>query len=143
MSTGRFLIATVAGGVTLFIAGFLLWGLALFSWSEGHFIAPAGTQKETAEMLYLGIGQLLWGAFLTVAIGSWAKVAGFGAGFRIGAIAGFLMNLSVGLSQYSMVNMFDLTAVLVDPFVSLIWSGMGGGVVGLVLAKTGRAVEAA
>lgn len=142
MSAGRFLLATVAGGVTLFIAGFLLWGLALMSWSEAHFIAPAGTQKEMAEMVPLFIGQLLWGALLAVAIGNWARVTGFGAGFKIGAIAGFLMNLSVGLTQYSMVNYFDLTAVLVDPFVSLVWSGLGGGVVGLVLAKTGGAAEA-
>jgi hypothetical protein len=27
----------------------------------------------------------------------------------------------------------DLTAVLTDPFVAAVWSGLGGGVVGLVL----------
>ena len=34
---------------------------------------------------------------------------------KIGAIMGFLISLSVGLSQFSMTNLVDLTTVLTDP----------------------------
>ena len=71
---------------------------------------------------------------MAVAIGRWAGVSGFMPGLKVGALLGFLMSLSVGLTQFSMTNLFDLTTVLVDPFATAVWSGLGGGVVGLVMA---------
>jgi hypothetical protein len=89
-------------------------------------------------MVYLALSQIVWAVLLTVVMGKWAGVSGFGKGLMIGAVMGFLMSLSVGLSQYSMMNLVDLTAVLVDPFVTAVWSGLGGGVIGMVLAGGGR-----
>ena len=138
MAQGRFWTASLAGGVTLFIAGFALWGLALAGFYEAHMGPVSGVTKEPVEMVYLALSQIVWAVLLTVVMGKWAGVSGFGKGLMIGAVMGFLMSLSVGLSQYSMMNLVDLTAVLVDPFVTAVWSGLGGGVIGLVLAGGGR-----
>ena len=134
MSQGRFWTASLAGGVTLFLAGFLLWGLALAGFYEAHMVSVPGVNKETADMFHLAISQIVWAILLTVVMGKWAGVSGFGKGLMVGAVMGFLMSLSVGLSQFSMMNLADLTLVLTDPFISAIWSGLGGGVIGLVLA---------
>ena len=133
MSQGRFWGAALAGGMTLFIVGFLLWGMALSGFFEAHLGSATGVVKEPMDFLHLVLGQIVWGLFITVVMAKWAGVSGFGPGVKIGAIMGFLMSFSVGLTQFSMANLVDLTAVLTDPFVAAVWSGLGGGVVGLVL----------
>lgn len=134
MTQGRFWAASLAGGATLYFAGFLLWGLALAGFYDAHMGPVSAVTKEPVEMVYLAFSQIVSAVLLTVVMGKWAGVSGFGKGLMIGAVMGFLISLSVGLSQYSMMNLVDLTAVLIDPFVSAVWSGLGGGVIGLVLA---------
>ena len=142
MSEGRFWAASAAGGVVLFFVGFLLWGLALSGFYEAHMGSATGVVKDPADFFHLGLGQFFWGVLLAVTIGRWAGVSGFMPGLRVGALLGFLMSLSVGLTQYSMTNLFDLTTVLVDPFATAVWSGLGGGVVGLVFAGGGKEAPA-
>ena len=142
MTQGRFWAASLAGGVTLFIAGFLLWGLALAGFYEAHVGTATGVTKDPVDMVHLALGQIVWAVLLTVVMDKWAGVSGFGKGLMIGAVMGFLMSLSVGLSQFSMTNLADLTLVLTDPFISAIWSGLGGGVVGFVLGSGGKEAAA-
>jgi hypothetical protein len=138
MTQGRFWAASLAGGVTLFVAGFLLWGLVFAGFYEAHVGSATGVTKEPVDMVHLALGQIIWAILLTVVMGKWAGVSGFGKGVMIGAVMGFLMSFSVGLTQFSMSNLFDITIVLTDPFISAVWSGLGGGVIGLVLAGSGR-----
>lgn len=133
MSEKRFWAAALAGGITLFFAGFVLWGLLLAGFYDAHMGTATGVNKAQAQLLHLALGQFFWGVLLAVVIARYAGVSGFVHGLRIGALMGFLMSLSVGLTQFSMTNLVDLTAVLTDPFVSAVWSGLGGGIVGLVL----------
>lgn len=142
MPQGRFWTAALAGGVTLFIVGFLLWGIALSGFFEAHVGSATGVVKEPMDMLHLALGQVIWAVLLTVVMAKWAGVSGFGPGMKIGAIMGFLMSLSIGLSQFSMTNLFDLTSVLTDPLVSAVWSGLGGGVIGLVLGSGSKEAAA-
>jgi hypothetical protein len=136
MSQGRFWVASLAGGVVLFFVGFLLWGLLLAGFFEAHVGSATGVVKEPMEFFHLGMSQLIWGILLAVVLGKWAGVSGFGTGFMVGAVLGFLVSLSNGLSMFSMSNLYDLTTVLTDPFVSAVWSGCGGGVVGLILGRS-------
>jgi len=140
MSEKRFWAAALAGGVTLFFVGFLLWGFLLAGFFEAHLGTAAGVQKAQMGLFHLALGQFFWGVLLVVVIARYAGVSGFVPGMRIGALMGFLMSLSVGLNQFSMTNLVDLAAVLTDPFVAAVWSGLGGGVIGLVLG--GGAKEA-
>ena len=142
MSQGRFWGAALAGGVTLFVVGFLLWGLVFAGYFEAHVGSATGVVKEPMSFLHLALGQIVYALLLTVVMAKWAGVSGFGPGMKIGAIMGFLISLSVGLSQFSMANLVDLTAVLTDPFVSGVWGGLGGGVVGLVLAGGKKEAQA-
>jgi hypothetical protein len=134
MTTGRFLAAALAGGLTLFVFGFLLWGILLDPFFQAHLGSATGVVKEPMDFVALSLGQFFYAFLLATVIGKWAGVSGFGPGLRIGAVFGFLLSLSVGLTQYSMANLTDLTGTLVDPFVSAVWGGLGGGVIGLVLA---------
>ena len=142
MTEKRFWAASLAGGVTLFVVGFLLWGLLFAGFFDAHMGTATNVVKAEPELFHLALGQFFWGVLLTVIIARYAGVSGFVPGVRIGALMGFLMSLSVGLNQFSMANLVDLTAVLTDPFVAAVWSGLGGGVIGLVLGSGSREADA-
>ncbi len=142
MTQGRFWLAAFAGGVTLFVAGFVLWGLLFEGFFQAHVGSATGVVKEPMDFPHLFLGQFFWGVLLAYVIQRSVGGAGLAAGAKIGAILGFLLSLSVGLNQFSMTNLMDLTGVLTDPFVSAVWSALGGGVVGLVLGGRGQAEAA-
>ena len=133
MSTNRFLMATAAGGVTVFILGGLIYGLATQSFFEANQGTATGVLKATPDFLHLGLGQLVFGALLTVVIGKWAGVSGAGPGLKVGAALGLLMGFAVDLTMFGVTNTANITATLVDPFLWAIQMGAGGAVVGAVL----------
>ena len=57
---------------------------------------------------------------------------------KAGAAVGFLVTLGFDLSMYSMANLANMTATLVDPLVALVHVAIGGAVIGWVLGR-GRA----
>jgi hypothetical protein len=85
--------------------------------------------------VHLFLGQLVFGALLAVIIGKWAGVAGAGAGLRIGAIIGLLFGFAIDLTMFGVTNISNITATLVDPFVTMVQLGLGGAVVGAVLSS--------
>ena len=52
-----------------------------------------------------------------------------------GAIVGFLMAVGYDFAQYGTTNLWTLTATLVDPFISAVLVGAGGGAIGFVLGR--------
>ena len=55
------------------------------------------------------------------------------SGARLGAMFGLLLELGVDLTMYGTTNIANLTATLVDPFVTLVQGAVTGAVIGLVL----------
>ena len=135
MSTKRFVAATVAGGVVVFVLGGLIWGLATVSFFEANQGSAVGVMRETPDYVHLFLGQLVFGALLTVIIGKWAGVSGAGAGLRIGAITGLLFGFAMDLTMFGVTNIQNITATLVDPFLTMVQLAIGGAVVGAVLQK--------
>ena len=69
----------------------------------------------------------------------WAGATSATAGFKIGALFGLLNGFGIGLTQYGVMNVSNLTATPVDPFVLAVLFGVAGAVVGMML---GRGAEA-
>jgi hypothetical protein len=137
MDAKRFTTATVAGAVTLFVAGYLLYGLALADFYAANVGSATGVEKDPPIWLYLVLGQLVFAAFVTLVLG-WKGVSSAVAGMKAGAAVGFLVTLGFDLSMYSMANLANMTATLVDPLVALVHVAIGGAVIGWVLGR-GRA----
>jgi hypothetical protein len=135
MSTKRFVLATVVGGIVIFFTGGLIYGVLTASFFEANQGSATGVMRDTPDYVHLFLGQLVFGAFLTTIIGKWAGVSGAGAGLRIGAITGLLFGFAVDLTMFGVTNISNITATLVDPFLAMIQMGIGGAVVGAVLAK--------
>lgn len=131
MQTNKLLLGTLAGGVTYFIAGFLLYGLLLMKFFEAN--SASDIMKDPMAWWALILGNLVWGFTLTYIFARWANISTFMGGLTAGALLGFLIALSVDLSMYGTSNISNLTATLVDPIVNGVMTGLTGGVIGWVL----------
>ena len=130
MGAQRFLTATVLGGVTLFVVGGLVYGLALAN------AYPATAIDRAAPLwLWLGVAELAWGAFLTVIIGKWPGASSAGGGFKAGATIGFSLAIALGLGFYAMTTLPVSVMSYIDPFISAIYMGAGGAAVGWSLGR--------
>ena len=135
MSAKSFALATVAGGVTLFVLGGLLYGLLLADFFESR--SAANTMRETPIWWALIIGELLLAALVTLIFGRWASISTPLGGLKAGAIIGLLLAAAINFTMFAVSTVFvDPTAGVVDAVVSAIRLGIGGAVIGLVLGKT-------
>jgi hypothetical protein len=133
MASNRFVLAALVGGVVVFLAGGLLYGVLTVSFFEANQGSAVGVMREAPEILYLVLGQVVLGVLLAVVIDKWARVGGVANGLKIGAIVGLLMGLGVDLTMYGVTNMANLTATLVDPLIQTVQMACAGGAIGAVL----------
>jgi hypothetical protein len=134
MSTGRFLAGTLAGAVVMFFMGFVLYDLLFGAFFEANQGSVVGLMRESPVWVYLILGQLVYGALLTVVIGKWIGRSGAAAGLQIGAVLGLLFGFGLDLTLFGVSNMANLTATLVDPFIMAVQMGLAGAAVGAALA---------
>jgi hypothetical protein len=135
MDSKKFLIGTLVGGISFFLLGYLIYGMALSGFYMKHSVAPAGSMKSMSEILWwaLILGNLAGGALLTWIFLKLGSIRSFGSGFGTGASIGFFMALSLDLIRYATENTSDLTATLADVGVGTVMNGIVGGIIGAVL----------
>ncbi|MEE8131350.1 MAG: hypothetical protein V3T48_13735 [Vicinamibacterales bacterium] len=130
----RFIAATVAGAVVLFVVGFLVFGLALAGFYETNVGSATGVVKDPPEWLWLILSTLVTAALLTLVLG-WKGARDAASGAKTAAIFGLLFAMAVDFGMYSMSNVPNLTATLVDPIFVAVYMGIGGAVVGMMLGR--------
>lgn len=131
------MMPTLVGAVVLFVAGFLIYGLALAGFYESNAGTATGVVKDML-WVWLILSTLAYAALLTLVLG-WAGSTDPGSGFRTAAVVGLLMAISIDFGQYAMTNVANLTLTIVDPIVAAVHGGIGGAVIGMMLGKGGNA----
>lgn len=138
------LIAALLGGLTLFVMGYIVYGLLL-----AEFFASSADRAEPL-FLYIGLGELVFG-YLVVWVFSQTDTSTAADGAKAGAILGFLLFLGFNLIMYGAYETADLYIHLVDSLVGAVRFGVAGAVVGWYLGRDssesdssgGASVEAA
>ncbi len=121
------ILATLAGGVTLFLLGYVFYGLLL-----ADFFAN-DSMTEAPNYLALAAGQLAGGALLALVL-SWRGAGGPVEAFKAGAGVGVLYSLSMGLTMLGTTEGLTTTTLVIgDAAVMLVMYGAGGMVVAKVL----------
>ena len=131
MKTSKLLMAGVAGGVTYFILGFLLYGLLLMDFFTRN--ATVNVSRENMVWWSLILGNLLLGFLLAYVFGKWANIKTFMGGLTGGAIFGILFAGGLDFTMHGTSDMMTMTGILVDIVVNTVMIAITGGVVGLVL----------
>jgi hypothetical protein len=136
MAMRPFVIGTVVGWITLLALGFLAYGVLLPDFFEANAGSAAGTERDPPLYWAVLLGEFGLAAAVTIAIGRWAKIVGPAAGLQIGATLGFLMAVAYDFMGYGTMNVANLTATVADVAIATARTGIGGAVVGTVLATT-------
>lgn len=133
MKSTKILFGGIAGSVTLFLLGGLIYEVLLKNYVTANF--NQSVMRPNEDMIiwamilsYLGIG------FLLSIVFSWSNGNGIMAGAKVGGIIGLLVAIYGDFGMYSMSNMFiNTSAVFVDTIISIVISAIGGVVVALVM----------
>ncbi len=133
MDLKKFLLATLAGGITFFVLGFLLYGMLLEDYFQGQ--TTSGVMREEPDMLFLALGNLFAAMLLVYIYMKWAAISTFRTGLEAGAIIGLLISLMWDLTMYAVSDISTLQGALVDALVYTVLFALTGGVIGWVLGK--------
>ena len=128
----RFILAVLAGIVTIGVVGGILYGVifaGLFASNRG---SATGVMKSPPDFLWVGLAHIPFSVLLTLVV-MWRGQTTARGGALSGAILGFLMAASYNLSQYGTTNLWTLKLTLVEPLITMLMIGIAGAVVGTVL----------
>lgn len=133
--TNKTLLGALAGGVSLFLLGWLIYGMILMDYTTANFNQCASNPPEQMIWWAMILSCLASGLLLALVF-TWSNTSGAAAGAKIGAIIGALIALNFDFSMYSMTSMFSsLTALIVDVLAYTVMMGIAGAIVGLVMRK--------
>jgi hypothetical protein len=133
MDTKKFALGTIAGGVAMFITGYLIYGLALRGFYEANMIN--NVSLETPRFLWLILGNLGFAAFYTYIFVKWTGIKTFATGAKAGAVLGVLLGLGFSLTWYGTANLMTLTGAFVDVVVNGVMTAVVCGVIGMVVGR--------
>ncbi|MFN0216018.1 MAG: hypothetical protein ACKVT2_17295 [Saprospiraceae bacterium] len=131
----KVLLAALAGAVTTFLTGWVLYGMALKGFFEAN-TTEGGMSVMRGEMPIMWgifVGCLAWSLLLALLYNRWAGISTFKGGAMAGAWIMFLVALGADFFSYASMNVMTMTAALVDPVVNAIQGAIAGGVIGWVL----------
>ena len=132
MDTKKLLLGTLAGTITSFITGFLVFGLALNS-----FMTSNVSIKDPPEYHWLIIGHIFFAFLVTYIFMKWAGISTLAGGLKAATLIGLLASLGYNFTFLGTTGVFPggISAAIVDAIGStLIWAGGGAGV-GWILGK--------
>ena len=133
MTDKKLAFATLAGASAAFIMEVLLYGVLLADFFAANAGSATGVSREEPSLLIMALGQIPLALLLALFISGWGNNPSMASGARLGAMFGLLLELGVDLTMYGTTNIANLTATLVDPFVTLVQGAVTGAVIGLVL----------
>jgi len=137
MDSKKRILATIAGFVTLFILGWLLYGMLLVDFYAANAGSATGVMRADMDMVWwaLVLGNVLQAYLLVYIFSKWTTVNSFGGGLQAGITIGLILGYAFDLTMYATSNTMNLTAALVDPLVLAGMMGLTGGVIGIVLGR--------
>jgi hypothetical protein len=135
MFTKQNLLASLAGFLVMFFLGYAIWGFATEDFFEGHTLN--NFMKETPDMLFVALGNLIGAFALSSIYGKWARgVHNAKEGFKFGIWVGVFTGFGMGLLNYGVNDLMDLTGHIAEGVLEIIFYGIIGAVIALVYKAT-------
>lgn len=137
MDIKKWVIGGITGGVLFFLLGWVIYGMLLKSFMEGH-PGTAGNVFREPDFLYLAIGNLAMGFFVAYLLlkGNVNSMAG---GFVTAGIAGLLIGVGFDCMMYATSTVISKTAMAADVAASTVMTAIVGAVVAMVMGMGKKA----
>ena len=129
MKTKTFVLAGLIGGVVDWLLGWLFYGIIF----ADIFPQP---QEDTNAMLFITLGCLVFGFFISYIFNKWAQITTLMTGAKAGAIIGLFMGLITVLFNMAKQTEIDYQISGLELLISIIMAAAVGAVVGLINGKT-------
>lgn len=130
MKTKNFLISGIAGGITDFLLGWLIYGMIF----KDSFEQP---EEGTTPLLLIFLGCLTFGLFIAFIFTKWAQISTAATGAKAGAIIGLFTALFWNFFNCAMDSSVEMQTVAMDVAISIVMAAIVGAVVGAVNGKLG------
>lgn len=128
-------LATLGAFITMFLLGYGIWEGLLADFYAEHTIKSF--LNEDMSMGLIAGGNIIMAFALSSIYGKWARGHHSAKeGFQFGAWIGIFTGFGMGLLNYAVMGLWDMTATLVDAVVQVIFYGIIGMVIGLIYQKT-------
>ncbi|UJH66250.1 hypothetical protein [Allomuricauda sp. SCSIO 65647] len=135
------LLATLVGGIAMFVLGYVMFGMLGESLMEGHSLINA--MKDPPDFVHLLLGCLISAFALSTLYGKWARghhSAKEGAEF--GLWVGVFFGLGEGLIWFATSTMMDLTGHLINAVLNIIFYIIIGIIIALIYKATSKKAAA-
>ena len=132
MNTQKLLIGTIAGGITLFAAGFIIYVWLFGNSNIGMEPGAEGLMLENIKFPTIILMELVYGLLLTIIL-TWRGVANFSSGLSAGALIGLLIGFTFGLDLFSTTSLVNFNYVLFEAVTYAVRYGLAGGVIALLI----------
>jgi len=126
MFTKSNLLGTLAGFVVLFLGGWVFYDMLAADFYASHTTAAGAAAmrgEETMNLLYIAIGCLVQACIMQ---SIYSKLAEKGNGFKFGAYFGVFVGLGIGVLNFGVMDLMDMTGHLVDAVWSIVFYGITG-----------------
>jgi len=131
----RLLLGALAGGLTLFFGGWIVYGFVLQNFTTAHMNQCMIIPMDQMRWWAIISSNLLTGLMLAIVL-SWAKVSNAREGAQFAALLGLLWALSTDLNFHSMTSYYDsLSTILVDVAGTTVMMALSGISIGFVYSK--------
>jgi hypothetical protein len=127
MNVKNFLVAGFVGGIVNYLLGWLFWGIL--------FKDSFPTDESQMNMLFIFLGCMTAGFFISYVFIKWASIATATSGAIAGAVFSLFLSLHSNFFQHSMSLTPDYRMMATDIILSVICGIFVGGVVGFVNGK--------
>ncbi len=137
------ILAAVAGGVVMFLLGFLFFAVLLANFFAGYMVQYQGLMKDPPEIPLIFLFNLVW-AWLIAFVMEWAGIRSFASGAKAGAAIMFALALGGNLQYYAFMNLHtSIVPLIVDVLVVTVMGAVAGAVISLILGFFNKPKEAA
>ena len=133
MNMQKFIMATLAGTVTSFIAAYLVYALALNNYMSAN--SMEGLMNASPDFIWVILGHVVYSALAAYVFMKWANISTAVGGMKGGAILGLGFTLGTSLLYLGVSNMYTggLAPAIVDALGGVIVWAIGGLGVGAAL----------
>lgn len=131
MDIKKWVIGGITGGVLFFLLGWVIYGMLLKSFMEGH-PGAAGNVFREPDFLYLAIGNLAMG-FAIAYILLKGNVTSMAGGFVTAGIVGLLIGIGFDSMMYATSTVISKTMMAADVAASTAMTAIVGAVVAMVM----------
>ena len=130
------LISTLITALWAFLGGYLLWGILIDPYLQGHQGTATGVWKEAPDFVVIAIASVITGWAVSTLYSKWARgVHSLSHGAQFGILVGIIIGFGDRLVEYGVGNILDLTGTLVNGVIYLVFFGVMSALAGLVYSK--------